>query len=236
MPFQVHESGTSYRAPLSGAGTHGSSAYAPALNEVSHSQPEGEVPPLGYAIAHLHNIYILSESPEGLILVDAHAAHERVTYERLKAQYATGEIAAQPLLLPLTLSVSAVEATLIEEHRDAFEALGVGLSLSGPDTALVRSLPVLLASDAAETVVRKMLQDFQTSGETQGSQHACHEMLASMACHGSVRANRRLTVPEMNALLRDMEQTENSGQCNHGRPTWVRLDHKQLDQFFLRGQ
>lgn len=195
-----------------------------------------EVRPLGHAIAHLHNIYILSESPNGIILVDAHAAHERVTYERLKQQYQNGAVPSQPLLLPIKISVSAAEANLAEDEQEFFQAMGFEINRSGPETIVLRSIPVLLGNADMETLVRDVLSDLTEHGMSRRIQEKSNEILAKAACHGSVRAHRRLTVDEMNALLRDMEQTERIGQCNHGRPTWVELSTHDLDKFFLRGQ
>jgi len=194
------------------------------------------IPPLGYAVAHLHNIYILSETADGVILVDAHAAHERVSYERLKQQWEKGTIPAQLLLLPLRIQVSSAEAELAEQQQAFFEDLGFGLSRAGPETLIIRSVPSLLIKSDSETLVRDVLSDIIELGISQRIQEKTHEVLSSMACHGSVRANRRLTVPEMNSLLREMEKTERSGQCNHGRPTWVALTTRELDKFFLRGR
>ncbi len=192
--------------------------------------------PLGHAIAHLHNIYILSETPTGIILVDAHAAHERVTYERLKQQYQNGAVPSQPLLLPIKITVSAAEADLAEDEHEFFNTLGFEINRSGPETIVLRSIPVLLGNTDMETLVRDVLADLTEHGMSQRIQEKSNEILAKAACHGSVRAHRRLTVDEMNALLRDMEQTERIGQCNHGRPTWVELSTHDLDKFFLRGQ
>lgn len=202
----------------------------------SEAVADQDIPPLGFAIAHLHNIYILAESAKGLVLVDAHAAHERITYEKLKRQNLTGNIPAQPLLIPQKLNVSMQEMNAFEENQRLLNNLGVELSAAGPDALLIRSIPVLLPTNDSEELVRKLLQDLIETGASLGVEEACNAVFASMACHGSVRANRRLTEMEMNVLLRDMEQTENSGQCNHGRPTWVLLDKKQLDSLFLRGQ
>jgi DNA mismatch repair protein MutL len=195
-----------------------------------------EARPLGHAIAHLHNIYILSETPTGIILVDAHAAHERVTYERLKQQYQNGAVPSQPLLLPIKITVSAAEADLAEDEHEFFQAMGFEINRSGPETVVLRSIPVLLGNADMETLIRDVLADLIEHGMSQRIQEKSNEILAKVACHGSVRAHRRLTVDEMNALLRDMEQTERIGQCNHGRPTWVELSNQDLDKFFLRGQ
>jgi DNA mismatch repair protein MutL len=198
------------------------------------AQPEAK--PLGHAIAHLHNIYILSETPNGIILVDAHAAHERVTYERLKQQYQNGSVPSQPLLLPIKINVSVAEADLAEDEHEFFHTLGFEINRSGPETIVLRSIPVLLSNTDMETLIRDVLADLNEHGMSQRIQEKSNEILAKVACHGSVRAHRRLTIDEMNALLRDMEKTERIGQCNHGRPTWVELSTQDLDKFFLRGQ
>ncbi|MDO9049165.1 MAG: DNA mismatch repair endonuclease MutL [Methylobacter sp.] len=213
-------------------------AYAslyPKSEPVAQStQPE--VRPLGHAIAHLHNIYILSETPNGIILVDAHAAHERVTYERLKQQYQNGAVPSQPLLLPIKIKVSAAEADLAEQEYEFFNTLGFEINRSGPETVVLRSIPVLLGNIDMEILIRDVLADMTEHGMSQRIQEKSNEILATVACHGAVRAHRRLTIDEMNALLRDMEQTERIGQCNHGRPTWIELSTNDLDKFFLRGQ
>jgi len=212
--------------------------YTPSAGSaVQTAQPtEPGHPPLGYAIAHLHNIYILAETTASLILVDAHAAHERVTYEKLKRQQQAGGIASQPLLLPISVKLSEAEADTAEEFADSFSRLGMVVSRSSLDSVLVRSVPVLLGSVDAEKLLRDTLADLNQHGRSFRLEQAISGVLATMACHGSVRANRRLTIPEMNALLREMEATENCGQCNHGRPTWIELSGKDLDRFFLRGQ
>ncbi|MDI5934804.1 DNA mismatch repair endonuclease MutL [Halomonas kalidii] len=193
-------------------------------------------PPLGYAIAQLHGVYILSQTERGLIVVDMHAAHERIVYERMKAQVHGGELEAQPLLVPVSLAASAAEVATVEAEREAFVRLGVELDVAGPETLLVRQLPVLLAEADVEPLIREMLADLERYGRSDRLEAHINELLATMACHGSVRANRRLTLEEMNALLRDMERTERSGQCNHGRPTWTEMTMKELDRLFLRGQ
>ena len=198
-------------------------------------EPEA-IPPLGYALAHLHSIYILAETAQGLVLVDAHAAHERVSYERLKQAYQAQTMISQPLLLPIKMPVTVKEAELAEQQQSFFLQLGFELTRSGPETVLLRSTPALLAKTDIDQLVRDMLADLLVHGSTDQSQVAINTLLAKMACHQAVRAKRKLTIPEMNALLRDMEATERSGQCNHGRPTWVTLTHQELDKFFLRGQ
>ncbi len=193
-------------------------------------------PPLGYAIAHLHNIYILAETPKGIILVDAHAAHERITYERLKQQYQQGKVPGQPLLLPIKINVSAAEADLAEQEHEFFSSMGFELNRSGPATIILRSTPALLGNIDKETLIRDVLSDITEHGLSHRIQEQSNQLLATIACHGAVRAHRRLSIAEMNALLRDMEQTERIGQCNHGRPTWIELSTNDLDKFFLRGQ
>ncbi len=193
-------------------------------------------PPLGYAIAHLHNIYILAETANGIILVDTHAAHERVTYERLKQQHAEGAIPSQPLLLPIKLNVTAAEADLAEQEQAFFTQLGFEITRSGPEALILRASPALLRNVDKEQLVRDVLADLAVNGVSQRIEEHTNSILASMACHGSVRAHRRLSIDEMNALLRDMEHTERISQCNHGRPTWIELSTQDLDKFFLRGQ
>ena len=223
LPLQVEEAIQAYASlyPKSG----------PTLQPV---QPE--VRPLGHAIAHLHNIYILSETANGIILVDAHAAHERVTYERLKQQYQNGAVPSQPLLLPIKIKVSTAEADLAEQEHEFFNTLGFEINRSGPETIVLRSIPVLLGNTDTESLIRDVLADMSEHGMSQRIQEKSNEILATVACHSSVRAHRRLSIDEMNALLRDMEQTERIGQCNHGRPTWIELSTNDLDKFFLRGQ
>ena len=195
-----------------------------------------QIPPLGFAVAHLHGAFILSQSKEGLVIVDAHAAHERISYERLKTEYESGSVLAQPLLLPLTVHVSESEAELAEEHSDMFFKVGLQIDRRGLSQIVVRSIPVELQSANVEQLLRDVLSDIAESGYSFRIREEINKLLSTMACHGSVRANRPLTPTEMNALLRDMERTQNSDQCNHGRPTWVELSMKQLDALFLRGR
>lgn len=208
-------------------------------NPVSYSlpeQPTDDIPPLGYAVAQLKGIYILAENAQGLIVVDMHAAHERVTYERMKESFACGGIQTQPLLVPESMAVSEKEADFAENFSDIFKSLGFELQRAGPETLLIRQLPVILNRAKVEQLVRDVLSDLIEHGSSDRIQHHINEILGTMACHGSVRANRKLTIPEMNALLRDMEATERSGQCNHGRPTWLLQSLDDLDKLFMRGQ
>jgi DNA mismatch repair protein MutL len=201
----------------------------------AQESPE-EVPPLGYALAQLKGIYILAENAEGLVLVDMHAAHERITYERLKAARTLDAIPAQPLLVPQAIAVSEREVLLAQEHAELFQRLGLAVDVAGEESLLVRQIPVSLRDSDVEALVRDVLSDLVEYGSSDRIEAHMDEILSTMACHGSVRANRRLTIPEMNALLRDMEETERAGQCNHGRPTWTRLGLEELDKLFLRGR
>ena len=193
--------------------------------------------PLGHALAHLHGAFILAQSRAGLVIVDAHAAHERITYERLKQAWAQAGIRSQPLLVPHTFEVATAEADLAEEYAALLGQLGLELNRTGPETLTIRAVPVLLAGADAVALVRDVLADLRGGeGDTARVRREMDDVLASMACHGSVRANRRLTMDEMNALLRDMERTERSDQCNHGRPTWTVLSLADLDRLFARGR
>jgi len=205
----------------------------------TYAMPESgsdDIPPLGYAIAQLKGIYILAENAQGLIVVDMHAAHERITYERMKESFACGGIQTQPLLVPESIAVSQKEADCAENFYEIFKSLGFELQRAGPETLLIRQLPVILNRAKVEQLVRDVLSDLIEHGSSERIQHHINEILGTMACHGSVRANRKLTIPEMNALLRDMEATERSGQCNHGRPTWLLQSLDELDKLFMRGQ
>ncbi len=195
-----------------------------------------DIPPLGYALAQLAGVYVLAENANGLVLVDMHAAHERITYEKLKNAQTHDGIRAQLLLVPLPLAVSEHEASVAEEHADALAQLGFDIVRSGRDSVIVKRYPGLLDGADVAALVRDVLADLRLHGTSRRLEEAQNEILSTMACHGSVRAHRRLTLPEMNALLRDMEATERSGQCNHGRPTWVQLPMAELDRLFLRGR
>ncbi|HET6546479.1 MAG TPA: DNA mismatch repair endonuclease MutL [Rhodanobacteraceae bacterium] len=197
---------------------------------------DGTVPPLGYALAQLHGIFILAQNADGLVLVDMHAAHERVTYEKLKRAQAASGIRSQALLVPLQIAVSEREAATVEEHAGRAAELGLDLARSGPQSVTVRGVPSLLGGADPGRLVRDVIADLAANGASRHIEEAGNELLSSMACHGSMRAHRRLTLPEMNALLREMEATERSGQCNHGRPTWVQLGLAELDRLFLRGR
>ncbi len=220
-------------------------AYAALLGEPTRSRPlsapmpaqdDGEAPPLGFAIAQLKTIFVLAENAHGMVLVDMHAAHERITYEKLKAGRAGSNVRSQMLLVPLAIAVSAKEAAAAEEHAEALAEWGLELSRNGPATVVVRRIPALLEGADVGQLSRDVLSELAQHGSSRRLQELENELLSTMACHGSVRAGRRLTLPEMNALLREMEATERSGQCNHGRPTWVQLTMAELDKFFMRGR
>ncbi|WP_373089143.1 DNA mismatch repair endonuclease MutL [Zhongshania sp.] len=225
--------------PQYGAGVADQRANYQRLQAGSESVGAGDgsiAPPLGYALAQLKGIYILAENQQGMVLVDMHAAHERITYERMKNARDGEGIRRQPLLVPMNLAVSEREADCAEQHVEVFAELGIGIERVAAESIIVRELPTILADTSVEQLVRDVLSDLLEFGSTDRIQAHINEILSTMACHGSVRANRRLTLPEMNGLLRDMEATERSGQCNHGRPTWVQVGLAELDKWFLRGR
>jgi DNA mismatch repair protein MutL len=195
-----------------------------------------DLPPLGFAVAQLHGIYILAQNAHGLVVVDMHAAHERITYERLKVAVDEQGVQSQPLLVPETLHVSEREADAAEQFSDEFRQFGVELARVSPESLMIRQIPVLLQQANVGQLITDMLSDLMEHGASDRILAHRNELLSTMACHGSVRANRKLTLPEMNALLRDMEATERSGQCNHGRPTWTQMTMSELDKLFLRGR
>jgi len=232
------------------SGTRGSSQPASAVRETQRfyrsaatdddsGEPESQdrdVPPMGYAIAQLAGIYVLAEGADGLIVVDMHAAHERILYEKLKKDFDARHIVRQPLLIPESVSVSEREADLAEEQGDDLRRLGLVLDRSGPTSLVIREIPALLKQAEAEQLVRDVLSDLAEDSGSSRIDASLDEVLATMACHNSVRANRPLTLDEMNALLREMERTERADQCNHGRPTWAAIRIEDLDKLFLRGQ
>jgi DNA mismatch repair protein MutL len=194
------------------------------------------MPPLGYALGQLHGIYILAQNAAGLVVVDMHAAHERITYERMKEALQQERLRSQPLLVPVSAEVSPREAELAVEQRDWFARLGMEIDRLGESTLVVRSMPVYLQGADAERLLRDLLSDFAMYGNSNRISEEVNAILSTMACHGAVRANRKLTLEEMNGLLRDMERTERSDQCNHGRPTWMAWSLGEMDKWFRRGQ
>ncbi len=224
------------RDAVHGETTWASGSPAPSMAGGSQALDASDHPPLGFAIAQLHGIYILAENLDGLIVVDMHAAHERIGYERLKTAHDGAGLRTQPLLVPASMSVSEREADIAERDADTLAMLGFEVARSGPQSLLLRSVPALLAQGDVEALLRDVLADLREHGTTRRIEETRDQLLATMACHGAVRANRRLTIHEMNALLRDMEATERSGQCNHGRPTWTRFNLAEMDRWFLRGR
>jgi DNA mismatch repair protein MutL len=205
--------------------------------------PEASIWPLGRALAQLQGVYILAENAQGLVVVDMHAAHERIVYERLKAQLdasATGTntqgLSSQPLLVPATFAATPHEVATAEAHTDTLRTLGLDVTPFSARTLAVRAVPAVLAHGDAVALARGVLAELAQHEASTVVQRAHHDLLATMACHGAVRANRRLTLEEMNALLRQMEQTDRSDQCNHGRPTWRQISLRELDSLFLRGR
>ena len=211
-------------------------APAAAVLDAPTKEEEGDIPPLGYALAQLHGVYILSQNEDGLVVVDMHAAHERITYEKLKTDYGGGKLTAQRLLVPIGLDVTPREADIVETRAEELASLGLGIDRTGPRSCMVREVPSLLADRDVAALVRDLLDEIAEFGTSDAIQTQADNLLASMACHGSARANRRLSVPEMNAILREMETTPNAGQCNHGRPTYFVQSMRQLDHLFLRGR
>ena len=229
-PRQMQEQSRVYASLHGDAGLLGPGSLMAATVEA------GQVPPLGYAVAQLHGIYIISENAKGMVLVDMHAAHERIVYEKMKISWAQQGIKAQPLLVPISMAVSSREADQVETQQELFGELGFVIDRAGTENLVVRQVPSLLQHANVEQLVRDVLADVVTYGSSDRIRAAHNELLGTMACHGAVRANRRLNHVEMNALLRDMEVTERSGQCNHGRPTWTQLSLSELDKLFMRGQ
>ena len=226
----VAEQVESYKALLQPQGLGGEDISLPASSDAQ------DIPPLGFAVAQIKGVFILAENANGLIVVDMHAAHERITYERMKTQYQETGVQSQPLLVPQSIAMSEKEVDCAEQQASLFSQLGFVLARMGPETILVRQVPVMLARADVDSLIRDVLSDLLEHGSSERIKNHMNAILGTMACHGSVRANRKLTLPEMNALLRDMEATERSGQCNHGRPTWVQMSMAQLDGLFMRGQ
>jgi DNA mismatch repair protein MutL len=205
------------------------------VQDEAHADRSANGAPLGYAIAQLHGVYILAQSADGMVLVDMHAAHERILYESMKKLLA-GHTAQQQLLMPEIINVTPAQADIAEGHAQEFAALGFALTRLAPDQLALRAIPILLAGRDPAGIVRDVLSDLLDQGHSRRVEESINHLLATMACHAAVRAQRSLSLPEMNALLREMEGTERADQCNHGRPTWVRLSLTDLDRLFLRGR
>jgi DNA mismatch repair protein MutL len=238
MSLPVAEQMAGYAAlhPGNGGAADAVAARPSPANGADAAQAGGDTPPLGFARAQIRDVYIVAENEGGLVLVDMHAAHERVTYERLKNGHANGRIRSQPLLVPHDMAVGRGEADAAEMHAESFAALGFEVDRAGPERLTIRSVPTLLADGDVEALVRDVLADLQTIGSSERLHEAINGVLSTMACHGSVRAGRTLTREEMDGLLRAMERTERADQCNHGRPTWIQLGMQDLDRLFLRGR
>jgi len=237
MALGVADAHAGYSAVHAGLPPRRAAGEAPAAGvDPAGASGETDVPPLGFARAQIQDVYIVAENAHGLVLVDMHAAHERVTYERLKAADAEGPIRTQPLLVPEPLDVSPAEAELAETHAETFAALGFEVDRQGRQRLMIRQVPALLGDADAAQLVRDVLADLAELGQSSRVQEARQRVLSTMACHGSVRAGRGLTRDEMDGLLRAMERTERSDQCNHGRPTWIQLGMGELDRLFMRGQ
>ena len=196
----------------------------------------GETPAMGFAVAQIHGVYVLAQNAAGLVIVDMHAAHERIVYERLKGELDAAALPSQPLLVPIPMTATDEELEQAEAGRDALCALGFDAAPAGPRQLLIRAVPAMLADLDAPGLLRSVLREMAEFGASRVLVERRNELLSTMACHAAVRANRNLTVPEMNALLRQMEETERAGSCNHGRPTWVQFAMADLDRLFMRGR
>ena len=211
------------------------------LYEMLHASPPSKpvgdgAPPLGYAVGQLLGIYILAQNAEGLVIVDMHAAHERITYEQFKQQFRVSGLKSQPLLIPVTVKVAESEAEAVEVSQGDLKRLGFEVTRRGLDEVRIEAIPLMLEGTSVEPLFRDVVADLLNNAGAHRVEAAVDEVLATMACHGSVRANRQLEIDEMNALLREMEATERADRCNHGRPTWTQVSVAELDRLFLRGQ
>jgi DNA mismatch repair protein MutL len=241
MPLGVAQSNAAYETLFGRAGAAlSSAAWAPAAQTAGgpapQADPNAEIPPLGFALAQLAGIYVLARNEHGLVIVDMHAAHERIVYEKLKAQLDEDRIAMQPLLIPVVFNAERIEVATAEDHAETLSRLGFEIAVLSPTALAVRGVPVALKDADAGQLARDVLAEIREFGASRVLIESRNELLSTMACHTAVRANRALTTAEMNALLREMEATERSGQCNHGRPTWHQISIAELDKLFMRGR
>ena len=231
---EVRSQESEYRNHDSVLGTQHSALRTDTSSLATDHYPEAH--PLGYALAQLSGVYILAQNAQGLVIVDMHAAHERIVYEKLKTSLDAERISTQPLLIPVTFAAEALDIATVEAEQETLQRLGFDIAPLSPTTLAIRAMPVLLKQADAEVAAREVLHELREYGASRVLTERRDELLATLACHGAVRANRILSVPEMNSLLREMESTERSGQCNHGRPTWFQVSIKELDAMFMRGK
>jgi DNA mismatch repair protein MutL len=210
--------------------------FSAAVAEERRTAAPSSSPMLGYALAQLHGVYVLAQNAAGLVIVDMHAAHERIVYEKLKGALDSARLSSQPLLVPIAVPAAAEDVEQSQSSRDALESLGFEVGVAGPRDLVIRAVPALLADLDAPALLRSVLAEMREFGASRALVERRNDLLSTMACHAAVRANRSLTLPEMNALLREMEETERAGSCNHGRPTWVQYSMAELDRLFMRGR
>ena len=237
MPLGISQPGSMYET-LFGRATADTAAVIDAARQpaTSPAESEPEIPPLGFALAQLAGVYVLARNEHGLVIVDMHAAHERIVYEKLKTQLEDDQVTIQPLLIPVVFNAERIEVATAEEHVDALKKIGFEIAAISPTAIAVRGVPVALKDADAAALARDVLAEIREFGASRVLLERRNELLGTMACHAAVRANRNLTITEMNALLREMEETERSGQCNHGRPTWHQISIAELDKLFMRGR
>ena len=237
MPLGISQPGTMYETLFRRA-TADTAAVIDAARQpaTSPAESEPEIPPLGFALAQLAGVYVLARNEHGLVIVDMHAAHERIVYEKLKTQLEDDHVTIQPLLIPVVFNAERIEVATAEEHVDALKKIGFEIAAISPTAIAVRGVPVALKDADAAALARDVLAEIREFGASRVLLERRNELLGTMACHAAVRANRNLTITEMNALLREMEETERSGQCNHGRPTWHQISIAELDKLFMRGR